>query len=123
MPSGKVKWFGGEKGFGFLADDEGADVFVHKDALPVGVAAAPTIGWVSLKVAVGWVAVFMIRPWNWRSRWALSLATVVRSAVKEPADLVLLDWHMPGMSGLQLAMEIRADPFAGDLSWSVCEAR
>ena len=38
MPSGKVKWFDAEKGFGFLADDEGADVFVHKDALPAGVA-------------------------------------------------------------------------------------
>src|SRR3712207_7121991 len=37
MPSGKVKWFDAEKGFGFLADDEGADVFVHKDALPAGV--------------------------------------------------------------------------------------
>ena len=38
MPSGKVKWFDAEKGFGFLADDQGADVFVHKDALPAGVA-------------------------------------------------------------------------------------
>ena len=37
MPSGKVKWFNAEKGFGFLADDDGADVFVHKDALPAGV--------------------------------------------------------------------------------------
>ncbi len=37
MPSGKVKWFNAEKGFGFLADDEGTDVFVHKDALPAGV--------------------------------------------------------------------------------------
>src|SRR4051795_5728232 len=37
MPSGKVKWFDAEKGFGFLADDQGADVFVHKDALPSGV--------------------------------------------------------------------------------------
>jgi cold shock protein len=38
MPSGKVKWFDTEKGFGFLADDAGADVFVHKDALPSGTA-------------------------------------------------------------------------------------
>ena len=38
MPTGKVKWFSPEKGFGFLSRDEGEDVFVHRDALPEGVA-------------------------------------------------------------------------------------
>ena len=37
MPTGKVKWFNPDKGFGFLAGDEGEDVFVHRDALPEGV--------------------------------------------------------------------------------------
>lgn len=37
MPTGKVKWFSAEKGFGFLSRDDGADVFVHRDALPTGV--------------------------------------------------------------------------------------
>ena len=37
MPTGKVKFFSAEKGFGFLSYDEGDDVFVHRDALPDGV--------------------------------------------------------------------------------------
>ncbi len=37
MPSGKVKWFDAEKGFGFLSSDAGPDVYVHADALPDGV--------------------------------------------------------------------------------------
>jgi CspA family cold shock protein len=36
VPSGKVKWFNAEKGFGFLAHEGGPDVYVHKDALPAG---------------------------------------------------------------------------------------
>ena len=39
MPTGKVKWYDTEKGFGFLASDDGGDVFVHSSALPAGVAA------------------------------------------------------------------------------------
>lgn len=29
LTSGKVKWFNEEKGFGFIQQDNGADVFVH----------------------------------------------------------------------------------------------
>ncbi|MFN8193290.1 MAG: cold-shock protein [Nocardioidaceae bacterium] len=37
MPTGKVKWFDAEKGFGFLSQESGPDVYVHADALPQGV--------------------------------------------------------------------------------------
>ena len=37
MPTGKVKWFDSEKGFGFLTTDEGQEVFLHSSALPTGV--------------------------------------------------------------------------------------
>jgi CspA family cold shock protein len=37
VPTGKVKWYDAEKGFGFLTRDEGADVYVRSSALPAGV--------------------------------------------------------------------------------------
>jgi CspA family cold shock protein len=37
VPTGKVKWYDSEKGFGFVASDEGGDVFVHASVLPAGV--------------------------------------------------------------------------------------
>lgn len=39
MPTGKVRFYDADKGFGFISEDSGADVFLHANALPEGVTA------------------------------------------------------------------------------------
>ncbi len=39
----------------------------------------------------------------------------LRDRAAGPWHLILVDWHMPGMSGLELAMAIRADPELTDI--------
>jgi cold shock protein len=37
VPTGKVKWYDAEKGFGFLSQEGGDDVYVRAEALPEGI--------------------------------------------------------------------------------------
>jgi CspA family cold shock protein len=39
VPTGKVKWYDADKGFGFLSQESGEDVYVRSAALPDGVEA------------------------------------------------------------------------------------
>jgi len=37
VPTGKVKWYDADKGFGFLSQEDGPDVYVRAEALPDGI--------------------------------------------------------------------------------------
>lgn len=41
MPTGKVKFFDAEKGFGFITADDGSQVYLPENALPLGVKVRP----------------------------------------------------------------------------------
>ncbi len=53
MPSGKVKWYDAEKGFGFVTQDGGEDVYVRASALPQGTTALKAGQRVEFGVAEG----------------------------------------------------------------------
>ena len=53
MPTGKVKWYASEKGFGFIETDEGEDVYVPSSALPAGITTLKNGARVEFGVAEG----------------------------------------------------------------------
>jgi CspA family cold shock protein len=80
VPTGKVKWFDTEKGFGFLSRDDGGDVFVHTSALPEGMTSLKPGSRVEFGVAEGR-----------RGEQALSVRVLdqpasVVAATRKPAD-------------------------------------
>ena len=85
MPTGKVKWFDTDKGFGFLANDEGGEVFVHASALPAGTESLKQGARVEFGVAQGK-----------RGLQALSvrildpLPSVVKAVRKPPEDMTVI---------------------------------
>ncbi|MCP2259520.1 cold shock protein (beta-ribbon, CspA family) [Streptoalloteichus tenebrarius] len=53
VPTGRVKWYDAEKGFGFVTQDGGEDVYVRASALPPGVPGLKTGQRVEFGVAEG----------------------------------------------------------------------
>lgn len=53
MPSGKVRFYDEEKGFGFITSEDGEDVFLHATALPAGTEAPKPGTRVEFGVAAG----------------------------------------------------------------------
>ena len=80
MPTGKVKWYDSEKGFGFLATEDGDEVFVHASSLPAGVEALKPGSRVEFGVADG------KRGPQALSIRVLDTPTSVAKAVRKPAD-------------------------------------
>jgi CspA family cold shock protein len=82
VPTGKVKFYDAEKGFGFVSRDDGGDVFVPKSALPTGVEALKPGQRVEFGVAAGRkgeqaLAVRVLDP----------LPSVVKATRRKPDDL------------------------------------
>jgi cold shock protein len=80
VPTGKVKWFDVDKGFGFLARDDGGDVYVHASSLPEGITVLKPGARVEFGVAEGR-----------RGEQALSVRVLdalpsVAAAARRPAD-------------------------------------
>ena len=83
MPTGKVKWYDVEKGFGFLSKDEGGDVFVRSSALPDGVASLKPGTRVEFGVAQGRKGDQALQV-----RLLEAPASVVKALKKKPAEMV-----------------------------------
>lgn len=95
MPTGKVKWYDAEKGFGFLSKDEGGDVYVRADALPEGTSLKPgarvEFGLVQGRKGDQALQVRLLEP-------TVSVAKAVSKASrKKPAEMVIIIEDLYGL--------------------------
>ena len=85
MPTGKVKWYDAEKGFGFLSQEDGDDVYVRAEALPAGTTSLKAGTRVEFGIVQGRrgdqaLQVRLLEP----------AQSVSRAMRKKPADMVII---------------------------------
>jgi CspA family cold shock protein len=85
VPTGKVKWYDAEKGFGFLSQEDGDDVYVRAEALPAGTTSLKAGTRVEFGIVQGRrgdqaLQVRLLEPTQ----------SVSRAMRKKPADMVLI---------------------------------
>ena len=87
MPTGKVKWYDSDKGYGFLARDDGGEVFVHSSALPAGTTALRQGQRVEFGVAEGRRGAQALQV---RVLEPPPTVTVAKQARKKPDEMIVL---------------------------------
>jgi cold shock protein len=85
VPTGKVKWYDAGKGFGFVTQDGGTDVYVRANALPSGITDLKTGQRVEFGVAEGRRGTQALQV-----RTVEPPPTVTRTSRKDPEQMVVL---------------------------------
>ena len=83
MPTGKVRFFDADRGFGFITGDDGADVFLHSSALPSDVRSPKVGARVEYSVADGRKG-----PQALSVRFLKETASVARAKRRKPQAMV-----------------------------------
>ena len=85
MPTGRVKWFDAERGFGFASNDDGGEVFVHASALPEGTTTLKPGAKIEFGVAEGRRGLQALSV-----RLVESTPSVARAMRKPPEDMTVI---------------------------------